>query len=308
LVVNTRQKIKKSNYNKASVLLNELIQILDKALRDNFEPLYKQIVQEVDDASSNLKNTLRKINIDLDSVVVKALRDFENNTRKDIYDHIKENVSDSSFKNKLEELLQEHSQTMIESIPKEIEKRIIKFQESITEVLMNFKRRVDLVIQDYQTFDFGNLDSKFNVDLQMGNGIDKMALTGSLIGAGGLAYSAVMFSNSWNPLGWTMFAIGVVSVLIGGYKSFRKFLSDDYKKSEQRKSAEKNIENIIDEIKPKMMENIKPLSDEFSELVDKIINDLDTIVRQRKVVNEHVKTVHKELVQIAKLIKIEGES
>jgi len=312
LVVNTRQKIKKSNYNKASVLLNELIQILDKALRDNFEPLYKQIVQEVDDASSNLKNTLRKINIDLDSVVVKALRDFENDTRKEIYRYIETNISDDSFKSKLESLFKDNSNKMVEAISKNIKKEMSKFQSSITEVLENFKRRVDLAIQDYQTFDFGNLDSKFKVDLKLDNGIDKMGLAGGLIGAGATAYWAITAGNIWNPAGWTMATLGIVvsavAVLLTLGKSIYKFFSDDYKKSEQRKSAEKNIENIIDEIKPKMMENIKPLSDEFSELVDKIINDLDTIVRQRKVVNEHVKTVHKELVQIAKLIKIEGES
>ena len=92
LVINTKQKIKKSNYNKANEILNELIDILDKALKNNFEPLYKQLVQEVDNASNNLKNTLRKSKINLDSVIAKALRDFENDTRKEIYRYIDKNI------------------------------------------------------------------------------------------------------------------------------------------------------------------------------------------------------------------------
>ncbi len=307
LVINTKQKIKKSNYNKANEILNELIDILDKALKNNFEPLYKQLVQEVDNASNNLKNTLRKFKIDLDSVIAKALRDFENDTRKEIYRYIDKNISDDSFKSKLENLLENNSEKMVEAIPKNIEIQMFKFQSSIIESLENFKRRVDLAIQDYQTLDFGSLDSEFKINLQIDNGIDKMALAGSLVGAGGLAYSAIMFSNSWNPVGWTMFAIGAVTVLIGVYKSFRKWLSDDYKKSEQRKSADENIENIIDRMKPEMIKNMEPIFDDTTKLIDNIVDDLKIIVTQRKIAQEHLKNAHQMLVQIAKQIKIEGE-
>jgi hypothetical protein len=307
LVINTKQKIKKSNYNKANEILNELIDILDKALKNNFEPLYKQLVQEVDNASNNLKNTLRKSKIDLDSVIAKALRDFENDTRKEIYRYIDKNISDDSFKSKLENLLENNSEKMVEAIPKNIEIQMFKFQSSIIESLENFKRRVDLAIQDYQTLDFGSLDSEFKINLQIDNGIDKMALAGSLVGAGGLAYSAIMFSNSWNPVGWTMFAIGAVTVLIGVYKSFRKWLSDDYKKSEQRKSADENIENIIDRMKPEMIKNMEPIFDDTTKLIDNIVDDLKIIVTQRKIAQEHLKNAHQMLVQIAKQIKIEGE-
>ncbi len=307
LVINTKQKIKKSNYNKANEILNELIDILDKALKNNFEPLYKQLVQEVDNASNNLKNTLRKSKINLDSVIAKALRDFENDTRKEIYRYIDKNISDDSFKSKLENLLENNSEKMVEAIPKNIEIQMFKFQSSIIESLENFKRRVDLAIQDYQTLDFGSLDSEFKINLQIDNGIDKMALAGSLVGAGGLAYSAIMFSNSWNPVGWTMFAIGAVTVLIGVYKSFRKWLSDDYKKSEQRKSADENIENIIDKMKPEMIKNMEPIFDDTTKLIDNIVDDLKIIVTQRKIAQKHLKNAHQMLVQIAKQIKIEGE-
>ena len=307
LVINTKQKIKKSNYNKANEILNELIDILDKALKNNFEPLYKQLVQEVDNASNNLKNTLRKSKINLDSVIAKALRDFENDTRKEIYRYIDKNISDDSFKSKLENLLENNSEKMVEAIPKNIEIQMFKFQSSIIESLENFKRRVDLAIQDYQTLDFGSLDSEFKINLQIDNGIDKMALAGNLVGAGVLTYSAIMFSNSWNPVGWTMFAIGAVTVLIGVYKSFKKWLSDDYKKSEQRKSADENIENIIDKMKPEMIKNMEPIFDDTTKLIDNIVDDLKIIVTQRKIAQEHLKNAHQMLVQIAKQIKIEGE-
>lgn len=50
-----------------------------------------------------------------------------------------------------------------------------------------------------------------------------------------------------------MIAFGALTALLSFGKSIYKFFSDDYKKSEQRKSANENIENIIDKIKPKMV-------------------------------------------------------
>ena len=309
LVVNTKRKIKKSNYNKASDVLNELIHILDKALKDNFEPLYKQIVKEVNDASSNLQNTLRKTKIDLESVVHKALRDFESNTRKEIYKYIDSNVSDDSFKNKFELLLENNSKKMVEAIPKDIEKQMSKFQNSITEVLENFKRRVDLAIQDYQTFNFGDFDSKFNVNLQIDNGISGWGIAGSLLAAGGTVYTywTIAAANSWNLVGWTMIAAGALTALLSFGKSIYKFFDDDYKKSEQKKSADENLERIINDIRPKIIEKIELINREIIVLIDNIIDDLDNVVKQRKMTNEYIKKSYQDLVQIAKQIKLEGD-
>ena len=309
LVTNTKQKIKKSNYNKASNILSELIGILHYASKENFEPLYRQIINEVHDVSGNLRNTLRRNKLDLESTIQKALREFENTTRKEIYSFIDSNVSDDSFKNKLEKLLEENLKEVIENIPDKLEIQISKFENSVTESLENFKRRVDLAIQDYQTFNFGNLNSKFNINLNIDNGINGWGVAGSFLAAGGTMYTywTIAAANSWNWVGWTMIAVGAITALVSFGKSIYKFFSDDYKKSEQRKSADENLENIINEIKPKMMENLEPLGKELTKLVDEIINDLDNVVLQRKMAYEYLNNTHDELTQLAKNIKREGE-
>lgn len=307
MVVNTKQKVKKSNYNKASNLLNELVEILDKASKENFEPLYKQIIKEVDDGSSNLKNT--KLN--LESVIEKGLREFENTTRKEIYSFIDSDVGDDSFKSKLESLLKDNSKKMLESISKDIEKQMSKFQDSITEVLENFKRRIDLAIQNYQAFDFGSFDSNFNINLNINNGIDGWGVAGSLLGAGATAYWAITAGNIWNPAGWTMATVGIVvsavAILISFGKSIYKIFSSDYKRSEQRKSADENLDRIVKDIKPKITEKIKPIEQKVTVLIDNIIDDLENIVKQRKLANEYIKNTHRDLVLVSKQIKLEGD-
>ncbi len=311
LVVNTKQKIKKSNYNKARGVLLELSGILDIALKNNFEPLYKQIKRELDDASSNLQNTSRRLNNDLESVIQKSLENFERNTRKEIYWYIDSDVSDDSFKNKLEVLLEDNAKKMFEVIPKDIEKQIYKFQHSITEVLENFKRRVAYAIQDYQTFNFGNLDSKFNIDLQIDNGIDKMGLLGSLMGAGGATYWALTAGNIWNPAGWTMATFGIalsaIAVLVSFGKAVWKFFDSDYKKSEQRKAFDENIRRIIDNIKPQLTKEIWSISSKSNALIDKLMDELGNTVKQREMTIEYIKKSQQDLITAVKQIKLEGD-
>lgn len=308
MVVNTKQKIKKSNFNKANNVLSELIEILHKVSNENFAPLHKEVAQEVDDASNNLKNTLRKSKVDLESVIQKALRDFESNTRKEIYNYIDENVSNDSFKIRLEELLKEKYNHMEKNIPTNIQKQMSKFQNSVTEILENFKRRVDLAIQEYQTFNFGDFDSKSSINLKIDNGINGWGVVGGFLAAGSTAYAywTIAAANSWNWVGWTMIAAGAITALVSFGKSIYKFFSDDYKKSEQKKAFDENIKKIVDNIKPKIMENIELIFDETTILIDNIIDDLENVVKQRKMANEYIKKSHQNLIQIAKQIKLEG--
>lgn len=311
LVVNTKQKIKKSNYNKASDLLNELIEILDKVSKNNFEPLYKQIDQEVKVVSENLRTTLKKGKRELDSVILKPLRDFENDTRKEIYRRIDENLNNDTLKVILEVCLEFNSKKMVEDIQKNIQTQMDKFQSSTTESLENFKRRVDLAMQDYQTLDFGNFNSKFAIDLKIDNGISGWGLAGSMMGAGATVYWAVTAGNIWNPAGWTMVTLGIVvsavAVLVSFGKSIFNFFNNNYKMAEQRKAFDENIERVLENIEPKILENINPIKDKLTSLIDEIIDDLKSISSQRRGANELIKTTHRELVQVAKQIKLEGD-
>lgn len=308
MIINTKQKIKKSNYNKANSLLKELIDILLKVSKENFEPLYEGVREEVKIVSSNLNDSLRKIEIDLEIVVETALRDFESKTRKEIYSYIEQNVSDDSFENKLKKLLNDNLEKMKEIIPINIEIQMCKFQVSIEEVLENFKRRVDLVIVDYQTFNSDNLDSRFNINLNINNGINGWAVASGFLAAGGTAYTywSIAAANSWNWVGWTMIAAGILTTLLSWGKGVWKFFSDDYKKSEQRDSADDNLKKIIQNIKPKIMENVKPISKETSIQINKIVDNLDNLVNQRKLANDYIKESYENLIIISHKITLEG--
>ena len=311
VIINEKYKIKKSNYNKLDKTLCELIDILNKASIENFEPLSSQIYNEVNEASSNLRNTMRKLKIDLELAVNKQVDIFKNSTRDYIYKQIEENISDDILKSKFEVVVGKNLEQLLNSIYAHIEIIREYNQNSIFEILKNFERRVKLLTENYSKFNFGEFDSKFTIDLKIDNGINGYGLFGSILGGGFTAYLAFTAGNIWNPAGWTLATLGIalsaLAVVISFGKSIYKFFDSDYKKSEQKKSINDNLDKIVENIKPKIMQKINPISIDFSKMVNKIIDELEDIVNQRKLINQDIKNILKELKEVSIIIKEEGE-
>jgi hypothetical protein len=311
VITNEKYKIKKSNYNKLDKTLVELIDILNKASIENFEPLAYKFDIEVKETSSNLRNTMGKLKIDLELAVNKEVDIFKNSTRDYIYKQIEENISDDIFKSKFKVVVEKNLEQLPKSIYTSIEKIREYNQNSIFEILKNFKRRVKLLTENYSKFNFGEFDSKFTIDLKIDNGINGYGLFGSILGGVATTYWAFTAGNIWNPAGWTLTTLGIVlsalAVIISFGKSIYKFFDSDYKKSEQKKSTNDNLDKIVENIKPKIMEKINPISIDFSEMVKKIIDELEDIVNQRKLINQDIKNILKELKEVSIIIKEEGE-
>ena len=98
LVQNTKQKIKKSNFNKANSLLIEFINILSNLVKNNFKPLEDENVKDTGNVKNALENSFNTMKNDIETALKKDLRKFENDTREQIYNYIDTNVSDDSFK------------------------------------------------------------------------------------------------------------------------------------------------------------------------------------------------------------------
>lgn len=307
LVIDTRIKIKKSNFNKANEVLKELIGLLISVSKQNLEPLHKQLSKELQDVTDNLNNTVQATKKRMNSEVEKAMRNFENKTRKIIYSDIDANISDDSFKNKLESTIKTQYEQIQEDLPIGLEKELHKFQDEINEVMENFNRRVNNTFQEFRNMCFDTKDSKFKIDLKLNNGIDGIGMMGSLTGAGGLAYAAITAGNSWNPLGWAMFAIGVATVLIGFGKSIYDFFSVKHKREQQYKSANENIDRIAEEIRRSILEKLDSSFLEFEKTTEEIVKNLASGVEQVTKANEYITDANIKLIQLSKNIQLEGQ-
>ncbi|GAA7172132.1 hypothetical protein ID0408_03800 [Helicobacter pylori] len=81
-----------------------------------------------------------------------------------------------------------------------------------------------------------NIDHDSNIDTD--KGIKKKGLLGSM--------ASLVFGifNFWNPVGWASITLG----LIGVVKSVWDWFSSDYKKSQQRKEVDKNLDKVCEKI------------------------------------------------------------
>ncbi|GAA9752654.1 hypothetical protein VN0196_06110 [Helicobacter pylori] len=94
-----------------------------------------------------------------------------------------------------------------------------------------------------------NLDSGFDINFNIHSGIDKIGLFSSI---GGLA---LLLAAS--VLGEIALVVGLVLGAIGIVKSVWNFFDSDYKKSQQRKEVDKNLDKVCGIIEEKMRNQLK---------------------------------------------------
>lgn len=306
LVKNTEQKIKKSNFNKANNVLKQFISILSFTSKNNLEPLYKKLSQETEDTQYNLSNTLNATKNRMKSQLAKATQKFANEARKEIYDYIDSDIKDNEFEYKLKSVIKSGQDKLISELPNSLEVEFKKFQDEISEIISNFQRRADATMEEFKTIRLDGNHMPFQLNINLDNGVNEMGVAGSLVGAGALAYGAFMAANSWNPVGWAMFAVGVVTVLFSFGKSIIKAFSTKYKMSQQKSSADENIDRVAKQIEGSILEKMEPSYLEFEKIIDKIVDHLKYGVEQIRNANDYLIDSTEKLTQLSHDIQKEG--
>lgn len=308
LVQNTKQKIKKSNFNKANSLLIEFINILSNLLKNNLKPLEDEIIKDTQIVKNNLDDNFKKTKTDIETALKKDSRKFEKDTRDEIYEYIDTNVSDDSFKKELERVIAENIEILSSNIPISLKNEVEKFQNKNIEILDNFKRRINNSINNNSNFNMNLNGNNFTLDIDIKSGINKWGLTGSIVGSFGSFGGLTALAGTINPIGFAILSIlAVATVIIGLFKSLKKAFSDDYKKSEQRKTVDANLKKIITEVEKKLSEKTDEIFKELSLTINTINEDLEVVLNHIQKLNNLIYTTKEKLQIESKKIEIEGE-
>ncbi|GAA7911922.1 hypothetical protein TH0071_05790 [Helicobacter pylori] len=113
-----------------------------------------------------------------------------------------------------------------------------------------------------------NIDSGFDSNFNIHSGIDKLGLFSSITGLILLLMTSV--------LGGFALAAGIVLGSIGIVKSVWSFFDSDYKKSQQRKEVDKNLNKVCEKIKENVrnqIESSKKIIFEKVENLKAMLND-----------------------------------
>lgn len=308
LAQNVGEKIKKSNFNKAHRILLAMNETLE-FMHQTYSKIYVKCAKEVEDSCYKIEHVLDSAKSNFESASDGAIREFKSEVRDTMYKYIDYNVSDSDFEYKFKSVVEKEQENLGDKIKEAFEKVQERFAKDIENERENLQRRIGNIAKEFQSLKINNsFDS--NLYINIDNGIEMVGLLGVGVGAGALFFGGAAALLATGPiLGHILLAVSIGTLVIGAYKSMRKFFSDDYKMSEQRKAVDENLRDICDNIEDKINEAItnEIIDKNLKPFVENLQDALKSSVENIKEASEFFGSLREnEVLPLAEQIKIEG--
>ncbi|GHR60644.1 hypothetical protein VN1266_08120 [Helicobacter pylori] len=260
LLKNSRAKIIESNCNKALKVVEQLQKAIEITIEKRIDPMIKEAQEHQQEARYNLDRSTEKFILNLTNSAFYEIDQFKSDLREKMYAHINKNIEDEECKEIFKNELIQGIETLHEYIKwrfRECEKR---FDGEIKEAIKQLEYRIkdSLAMLEHISIDRG-----FNLNFDTDSGIDGTKLATSI---GGLGLLGIF--NAWNPMGWFALTIGTIAGLVGIARSIWSFFSSRYKKSQQRKEVDKNLDKVCGMIEERVRNQIEDAKKVISEDVE----------------------------------------
>ncbi len=269
LLKNSRAKIIQSNCNKALKVVEQLQKAIKTTIEKRIDPMIKEAQEHQQEARYNLDRSTEKFILNLTNSVFYEIDQFKSDLREKMYAHINKNIEDEECKEIFKNELIQGIETLHEDIKwrfRECEKR---FDGEIKEAIKQLEYRIKDSLAMLERI---NIDSGFDFSFNIDSGIDGFALVASIVGL-----VVVGIVNIWNPVGWVELSIAVFVALVGAVKGSWNVFNPDYKKSQQRKEMNKNLDKACEIIAEDVRNQIESGKKGASEMIENLkasLNDL----------------------------------
>ncbi len=267
LLENSRKKIIKSNCNKALKVIEKLQEAIVTKIDRKINPTIKELKNAQLETCDNLDYSRDKFVSNLRNSAFRAIDRFKSDLREEMYKHIDKDIEDDECRRQFEVELQKGMEELGEDMKGRFEKDEEQFLKDIKETIEQFEERIkdSLVMLDRINIDSG-FDFSFNID----SGINKMGLFASIGGLALLLMTPVV--------GGIALIGGLVLGAIGVVKSVWSWFSSDYKKSQQRKEVDKNLDKFCEKITEDMRNQIENGKKGASEMIENLKDGLNDLV------------------------------
>lgn len=297
IIVDYRNKIKRSNLNKACQTLDSSICDL-KALSQKFKEDRKKVRDEVLNSQTRIMVLMEQFTGILDSLRGKILQAFQNEIRASLYNEIDKDISNDAFKRNLKNEMELQAQKLENKLRNSIELEANKFGEELLNIVKRTSLHLNNIVNERSnSFNLKN----FNLDIKIDNGLNLIGLVTS-----GVSVVTGIVLLATNPVGWTVAFVGgvlaVVGALIGVTKSVIGFFSSDYRKSQQRKETDNAIRKAANQIGNEMEKILNGIKNAMNEEVEKVLMELQAPLKQYKSVIEVLEKAETELEAIFQTI------
>ncbi len=259
LLKNSRAKIIESNCNKALKVVEKLQKTIVTTINRQINPTIKELKNAQLETCDNLDRSRDKFVSNLRKSVFDAIERFKSDLSEKMYDHIDRDIEDDECERKFEVELQQGMKELGENIKKRFEKDEQQFREDLQEDIEQFKDRIKDPLENLNRI---NIDSGFDFDINIDTdmGINGLGLLGSIASLGFGIF------NIWNFVGWASIGLGSVGVV----KSVWSFFDSNYKKSQQKKEVDKNLDKVCKKIEEDVRNQIESSKKIICEKVESI--------------------------------------
>ncbi|WP_367707355.1 50S ribosome-binding GTPase [Helicobacter pylori] len=267
LLENSRAKIIQSNCNKALKVVEQLQNTIKTTIEKRIDPMIKEAQEHQQEARFNLDRSKEKFISDLEKSAFSKINQFESDFRIEMHERIERDIGNNECKEIFENEYKQRAEKLRkntgrcfneckESFIEEMKKDIEQFEERIKDSLIMLDRI--------------NIDSGFDFSFNIDSGINKIGLFASIGGLALLLAAPV--------LGEFALAAGLVLGAIGIVKSVWSFFDSDYKKSQQRKEVDKNLDKACEKITEDVRNQIESGKKGASEMIENLKASLNDLV------------------------------
>lgn len=295
LVVNAKERIKRSNFNKTHQALKTTLDKL-QALKANFSALSHDLEKREEDVKSQLQSSFQSLHLRLKSSGRSLIQDFESDVRQIVYSHIDKGISNDDFKNELKNTVQEQQKRLQKNLPDAMSKEIDRFKSDVKDIVKRFAEQARELSAIYTVLNRTQLRSSIDININVNSGIK----IGSLLLSLGGAVAAVLGSGGW------VLAIGLAGLAFSFAKSLWGLVDSDFKKSEQRKSASQNLSKIVHQLQDSLEEALKDAMPELKDKLQIIETALDVPARETKALVRILDYSNERLTLISNQIAAQG--
>ncbi|MCC7596472.1 AAA family ATPase [Janthinobacterium sp. FW305-129] len=259
LVRDYRQKIIRSNFNKASQAVKAAGAKVSELLRHSFHPLRTKLSNDAEKAEQQLALAFSGLKSQLDSRCEDVISKFANEVRRSTDSKISEGIDNDEFREVLERSIKRAQEGLTQQFSSLMQDELARFQEETREVIERFRQFAEELFEVYGNVQIKGVDRHFQLKIDIDNGIKVAGLIGAVVGA------ALMF---WNPAAWPILAVGAVTALVSVAKSVMGFFSKDYKMAQQRKAVSENLSKVVRKLREALEESLEPAWPQLEEKME----------------------------------------
>ncbi|MGL2761064.1 GTPase [Helicobacter pylori] len=294
LLKNSHAKIIQSNCNKALKVVEELQNTIKTTIEKRIDPMIKARQEYKEEVDDNLDRSTDKFISDLKNSALDEIDQFKFDIGEIMEERIEKGVEDEECERIFNNELKQRETKLIEDIKQRFKECGERFNEEIKEAIKQLEYRIKDSLAMLKRINNLSLNpnSNFNTD----SGIDTIGLFSSIGGLVLLLLTPVVD-------GFALIA-GVGLALVGVVKGLWNIFNPNYKRSQQRKEVDKNLDEACEKIAESVESRIESVKKDIWEKIKKFKAGFNEFVNYYERLKRQLKEAHEKLGYISNSIHL----